>query len=96
MAATVRFQWSSGDGNRRCDGEEPDAATVSNREGATHMRATIRSWFRNEEGATAVEYGVMVALIAVVIITAVVLLGENLSTTFDCTATSIADETNNC
>jgi pilus assembly protein Flp/PilA len=43
---------------------------------------------RDEEGATAVEYGLMVALIAIVIITAVTLLGNNLSTLFD----SIANE----
>ncbi len=36
----------------------------------------------DEEGATAVEYGLMVALIAVVIITAVALVGTNLSTMF--------------
>jgi pilus assembly protein Flp/PilA len=35
-----------------------------------------------EEGATAVEYGIMVALIAVAIIAAVTLLGQNLSATF--------------
>ncbi|MCT9623742.1 Flp family type IVb pilin [Pseudarthrobacter equi] len=39
---------------------------------------------RNEEkGATAVEYGIMVALIAVVIIVAVSLLGNNLSSMFN-------------
>ena len=38
---------------------------------------------RDEKGATAVEYGLMVALIAVVIIVAVTLLGNNLSTMFD-------------
>ncbi len=37
---------------------------------------------RSEEGATAVEYGLMVALIAVVIIVAVSLLGTNLKTLF--------------
>ena len=37
---------------------------------------------RNDEGATAVEYGLMVSLIAVVIVTAVTLLGTNLSTLF--------------
>ena len=37
---------------------------------------------REEKGATAVEYGIMVALIAVVIIVAVTLLGGNLNTTF--------------
>ena len=45
---------------------------------------------REEEGATAVEYGLMVALIAVVIIVAVALLGENLSNTFNEVADSVA------
>lgn len=40
-------------------------------------------WSASDEGATAVEYGLMVALIAVVIITAVALIGTNLSTMFD-------------
>ena len=44
---------------------------------------------RDDRGATAVEYGLMVALIAVVIITAVTLLGKNLSTLFNNVATSI-------
>lgn len=38
---------------------------------------------RNEKGATAVEYGIMVALIAVVIIAAVTMLGGTLDTMFD-------------
>ena len=42
-----------------------------------------------EQGATAVEYGLMVALIAIVIIAAVVLLGGNLSTLFSNVATSV-------
>lgn len=37
---------------------------------------------RNEKGATAVEYGIMVALIAVVIIVAVTLLGGTLADMF--------------
>ena len=37
---------------------------------------------RSEKGATAVEYGLMVALIAVVIIGAVTLLGKQLSSLF--------------
>ena len=49
-----------------------------------------------EEGATAVEYGLMVALIAVVIIVAVVALGNQTSSTFQCTADSIAAHGNNC
>jgi pilus assembly protein Flp/PilA len=38
---------------------------------------------RDEKGATAVEYGLMVGLIAVMIIGAVTLLGDNLSVMFD-------------
>jgi pilus assembly protein Flp/PilA len=37
----------------------------------------------SDEGATAVEYGLMVALIAVVIIGAVMALGDNISAMFD-------------
>ena len=48
-----------------------------------------RPLLRKDRGATAVEYGLMVALIAVVIITAVTLLGNNLSTLFNNVATAI-------
>jgi len=48
------------------------------------FRATI-----DERGATAVEYGLMVALIAIVIIVAVALLGGNLSGLFNQVAGSV-------
>ena len=41
---------------------------------------------KKERGATAVEYGIMVALIAAVIITAVTLLGGNLTALFNTVA----------
>ena len=44
---------------------------------------------RNERGASAVEYGLLVALIAVVIITAVTLLGGNLDQIFNKIAEAI-------
>jgi pilus assembly protein Flp/PilA len=44
---------------------------------------------RDERGATAVEYGLMVALIAIAIIVAVTTLGDNLSALFDDTATAV-------
>jgi pilus assembly protein Flp/PilA len=44
---------------------------------------------RDDRGATAVEYGLMVALIAIVIIVAVTLLGGNLSTLFHGAAVSV-------
>jgi pilus assembly protein Flp/PilA len=52
------------------------------------MEKLIR-FFKDEEGATAVEYGLMVALIAIVIIVAVALLGTNLSSRFNAVAASI-------
>ena len=51
---------------------------------------------KSERGATAVEYGVMVALIAAVIIAAVVFLGQKTSSTFSCTGSSIENKTGGC
>jgi len=51
---------------------------------------------RSDRGATAVEYGIMVALIAAVIIIAVLFLGRQTSRTFSCTAGSVQDTTNAC
>ena len=44
---------------------------------------------RSEKGATAVEYGLMVALIAIVIIVAVALVGTNLKGVFNEVAASL-------
>jgi pilus assembly protein Flp/PilA len=49
----------------------------------------IRRVCSGEKGATAVEYGIMVALIAVVIIVAVSLLGGNLQAMFNNVATQV-------
>lgn len=50
-------------------------------------------WFmsrlRSEKGATAVEYGIMVALIAVFIISAVTLVGTQLKAVFTKVATEL-------
>jgi pilus assembly protein Flp/PilA len=54
------------------------------------MKALIQKFFQEEEGATAVEYGLLVALIAVVIMAAVGTLGTNLNTKFSSVATSIS------
>jgi pilus assembly protein Flp/PilA len=42
----------------------------------------LKRFVREEEGATMVEYGLMIALIAVVLIVIVSLLGQNLKKTF--------------
>ncbi|MGZ3499301.1 MAG: Flp family type IVb pilin [Vulcanimicrobiaceae bacterium] len=44
--------------------------------------STLLHLLRDEDGATMVEYGLMVALIAVVCIVAVTAIGTNLSTLF--------------
>lgn len=43
----------------------------------------VQSYFRSDEGATMVEYGLMVALIAVAAIVAITLIGTNLSALFN-------------
>jgi len=48
-----------------------------------------KRFLRDESGATAIEYGLIAALIAVVIITAVTTVGTNLSGTFTTVAGSI-------
>ena len=49
----------------------------------TKAQARLNSFRTQEEGATAVEYGLMVSLIAVVIIAAVTIIGTNLETIFE-------------
>jgi pilus assembly protein Flp/PilA len=61
--------------------------TMTNALIKTHYK--VASTLRKEDGATAVEYGLMVALIAVVIIIAVLTLGNKLSSLFNDTATQI-------
>jgi pilus assembly protein Flp/PilA len=50
---------------------------------------TIRNLFANNKGATAIEYGLIAALIAVAAITAMGALGTNLRTTFTTVSTSL-------
>ncbi|HLO75555.1 MAG TPA: Flp family type IVb pilin [Magnetospirillum sp.] len=48
----------------------------------TYTRCFLRDLIGNENGATAIEYGLIAALIAVVIITAITGIGTNLDTKF--------------
>jgi pilus assembly protein Flp/PilA len=55
----------------------------------TKLVATCQAfWATRDRGATAVEYGLMVALIAVAIIGAVTILGDRINEMF----TSVSDE----
>ena len=49
----------------------------------------LKSFWKNENGAAAIEYGLIAALIAVVVITGVSMVGTELSATFTSLATSI-------
>jgi pilus assembly protein Flp/PilA len=53
------------------------------------MITTLKSMIRDEEGATMVEYGLLVALIAMVALAGVQLLGTNLKNLYNTVAGSI-------
>jgi pilus assembly protein Flp/PilA len=53
------------------------------------QNALARTLQRDDRGATAVEYGLMVALIAAVIVTAVTLIGTKLTSVFNKVANAI-------
>jgi pilus assembly protein Flp/PilA len=57
------------------------------------MRNILMQFVKDENGATAVEYGLLVALIAGVIIAAVTTLGKDLNTTFTNVATAVSAAT---
>jgi pilus assembly protein Flp/PilA len=53
------------------------------------MSKFVTSFLKNESGATAIEYGLIVALIAVVIISAVTTLGTNLNSKLSAAGSAI-------
>ena len=53
------------------------------------MKNLFARFVSDESGVTAIEYGLIAALIAVVIIGAVASVGTNLSTTFNTVASSL-------
>ena len=54
-----------------------------------HMTKFVERFLKDESGATAIEYGLIAALIGVVIITGVTLLGKNLNSKFDTVAKAL-------
>jgi pilus assembly protein Flp/PilA len=50
----------------------------------------VREWFVSEDGPTAVEYAVMLALIVVVCLAAIGSIGTNANTTFQTIANSLS------
>ncbi|HUE14321.1 MAG TPA: Flp family type IVb pilin [Planctomycetaceae bacterium] len=55
----------------------------------SHMISRVKRFLTSEDGPTAVEYAVMLALIVVVCLTAIRAIGTNADTTFNKVATTI-------
>lgn len=53
------------------------------------MSKFVKQILKNESGATAIEYGLIAALIAVVIIGATTAIGTNMNTKFNTVATTL-------
>ena len=53
------------------------------------MFGTLRKLLKDETGATAIEYGLIAALVSVVIIVALGLLGSSLSNIFNAVSTEL-------
>jgi pilus assembly protein Flp/PilA len=53
------------------------------------LTTQMKRFLREEDGVTAIEYGLIAALIAVGIITAVTAVGDNLETTFTAISTAL-------
>lgn len=54
------------------------------------IKELLKSWFRDEDGPTAVEYAVLLSLIVSACLSAVSLLGANASNTFEKTAAGLS------
>ena len=54
------------------------------------MSKFLSRFMKDESGATAIEYGLIAALVAVVLVTALGTLGSNLSGTFNKVATDVS------
>jgi pilus assembly protein Flp/PilA len=56
----------------------------------------IKNFAREEDGVTAIEYGLIAALIAIVIITAVTMVGSKLCATFYKVASALGGTAGSC
>ncbi|MFG1420705.1 Flp family type IVb pilin [Roseixanthobacter liquoris] len=55
------------------------------------MKTLFKPFLKDESGATAIEYGLIAGMIAVVIIGAVTIIGTQLNTTFGTIGTKLTD-----
>jgi pilus assembly protein Flp/PilA len=66
-----------------------DQIAYSNKPGETSMTKFFNRFAQDESGATAIEYGLIAALIAVAIIAILTTLGSNLQHTFSSVSASL-------
>ena len=64
-------------------------SSATNTSGRKQKMNLIKSLIENEDGATAVEYGLIAALVSVAIITVLQSLGANLASTFTTVSDSL-------
>ena len=57
------------------------------------MKTMMKRFAQDESGATAIEYGLIAALVAVALITVLRTLGTNLSSTFNTVGTNLSATT---
>jgi len=55
----------------------------------TNFVASAKKFIKSEDAPTMVEYGLLVALIAIIVAAAAAVLGKNVSTLFNTVATSV-------
>ena len=60
------------------------------------LASGITRFLQEEEGVTAIEYGLIAALIAVVIVAAVTTVGNELKNVFNCVAGKMGSSTFTC
>jgi len=56
-----------------------------------YLYVRVRNWLASDEGATATEYGVLVAFIALALVVGATVLGQELSDFFDRIGTTVRD-----
>lgn len=69
-------------------------STTARINGVTSMIAKMIGFIRDEDGATAIEYGLIAALVSVAAIGALTAMGENLNTMFETVSSALSGATN--
>jgi pilus assembly protein Flp/PilA len=76
-------------GRPKAEGEKLSETTSYEGVAKMHLFTKVKNFLRDESGASAVEYGLLVAGIAVVVMGSVYLIGTNLNTKFGEVATQL-------